>query len=153
MTIFLVEAIGFLAAIVSFVIFLPQALRTWRVRRDPIALAGISIGTQWLILCNATLWGAYAFLTEAFWVGAPGILNAPLAIFTIFLVLRARSVPLVIANDCVFCRDEIDHQVFITAPPGWGSIMPCSEATRSNGIAVADRGELLRLRESRSAQL
>lgn len=148
---FLVEAIGFLAAVVSFIIFLPQALRTWSVRKDPIALAGISIGTQWLILCNATLWGVYAILTGAFWVGAPGILNAPLALFTIFLVFRARAVPVAIENGCAFCADGIDHRVFITAPPGWGSLMPCSETTRAHGIAVADESKLLRLRESRTA--
>jgi len=132
------EAIGFLASIISFAIFLPQALRTWRVRNDPIALAGISTGTQLLILCNATLWGVYAVITGAFWVGAPGLLNAPLAAATIFLIHRSRRVSPAVPEGCKLCIDDVKHEIFITAPPGWGSVMPCSEATRPHGVVVMD---------------
>lgn len=143
----MIETIGLLAAVISFTIFLPQALRTWRVRRDPIALAGISTGTQWLILSNAVLWGAYAVLTQAFWVGAPGLLNGPLAIATIFLVHRAtRGISVLGMDGCRLCIDDVEHQIFITAPPGWGSIMPCSATSRSHGLIVLDRLEIQKLR-------
>lgn len=146
----IIEAIGFLASAISFTIFLPQALRTWRVRNDPIALAGISTGTQLLILANATLWGVYAVLTGAFWVGAPGLLNAPLAAFTIFLIYRSRgSAVAVVPEGCKLCIDDIKHEIFITAPPGWGSVMPCSEATRPHGVVVMDELAVRALRAQR----
>lgn len=150
MDILITEVIGFLASIISFTIFLPQALRTWRVRNDPIALAGISTGTQLLILANATLWGVYALLTGAFWVGAPGLLNAPLAALTIFLIHRSRSSAVAaIPEGCKLCIDDVKHEIFITAPPGWGSVMPCSEVTRPHGIVVMDELAIRELRAQR----
>lgn len=43
-----------------------------------------------MLLVNATGWALYGVLTGAFWVGAPGIVNGPLAILSIVLVLRSR---------------------------------------------------------------
>ena len=85
------NGIGFLAAVISFVMFVPQARLTWQARGNPEALKAVSLGTQWFILCNATLWGFYAVLTSAFWTGAPGLVNFPLAVFTIVAVRRARA--------------------------------------------------------------
>lgn len=84
------EALGFSASVIAFVLFVPQALRVWKVRADPAALSGVSLGTQFFLLSNAVLWAFYAVETQAFWVGAPGLVNAPLAICVIILVTRAR---------------------------------------------------------------
>ena len=80
---------GFLASSLSFLLWLPQAALVWRARADPDQLAAISISTQVLLVANCALWGAYAVLVGAFWVGAPGLVNAPLAPMTIAVIHRA----------------------------------------------------------------
>lgn len=147
----LTEAIGFAASVIAFVLFVPQARRTWRVRNDPHALAGVSAGTQWLLLSNAALWAVYAMLTGAFWVGAPGIVNGPLALATLALIYRARAKvgDITPAPDCNLCAQGEAHQVFITSPPGWGSVMGCSAATRPHGVIVSTPEDIARLRAER----
>lgn len=149
------EVVGFLASLIAFALFLPQARRTWQVRDDPHALAGISTGTQWLLLTNAALWGVYAVLTEAFWVGAPGLVNGPLAIATLALIARAKHRTRVrrahAGQDlCDLCEEGIEHRVFITAPPGWGSVMPCSPFGRRNGVIVQTDEDIIRIRATRA---
>lgn len=78
-------------ALISFVLWLPQARLIWKNRKNAEALQGVSRGTQLLVLVNATGWGLYAYLTEAFWVGAPGLINGPLAVYTLIILQRARS--------------------------------------------------------------
>lgn len=68
---------------------IPQARLTWLNRGNPEKLEAISLGTQYAVVCNALLWGIYAVLTEAWWAGAPGIINLPLALGTIYLVKKA----------------------------------------------------------------
>ena len=85
-----IEILGFAAAVVSFVLWWPQAVRVWQCRRSVEHLSGVSISSQVLLLTNASLWGAYAVVTGSLWVGAPGLVNAPLAIVTIVILHRAR---------------------------------------------------------------
>jgi uncharacterized protein with PQ loop repeat len=85
-----IETLGFTASVVSFVLWWPQAVRVWRCRRRGESLSGVSLSSQVLLLLNASLWGAYAVLTESLWVGAPGLINAPLAMVTIVVLARAR---------------------------------------------------------------
>lgn len=84
------NALGFAMSVISFVLWLPQARLVWKNRRDPHALAGVSVVTQWLVLTNAIGWALYGVLTGAFWVGAPGIVNGPLAVMTTILVRHSR---------------------------------------------------------------
>ena len=101
----LVGAVGLMASVTAFVLFLPQALLTWRRRGDVEALRGVALGTQVVLLANAGLWGVYGVLTGAFWVAAPGLLNAPLAVLTIALVLRSRRwTPAAQVVQCGLCE-------------------------------------------------
>lgn len=146
----IVDVVGFLASVTAFVLFLPQAMLTWRRRHDAEALRGVALGTQLVLLVNAGLWGLYGVWTGAFWVAAPGLLNAPLAMMTIYLVLRSRRVALhPSAPACLLCAQAVWHRVFITAPPGWGSVMRCSQATRGHGVVVTNQGQLEELRLQR----
>lgn len=148
---FMTQVVGFLASAMAFVLFVPQATRVWASRHDARSLAGVSTLTQWLLLTNAGLWGVYAVLTGAFWVGAPGLINAPLAIVTLVLIGRSRRrVTDVPVDDCQLCGDEVDHDVFITAPPGWGSVMACSASTRRNGVVVTSDDDVAMLRSERT---
>ncbi len=83
--------LGFIGSSLSFILWLPQAKLTWQNRHSAEKLAGISTGTQYVVLANATTWGIYAILTEAWWVGAPGLINFPLALGTILLVRKAQQ--------------------------------------------------------------
>lgn len=86
-----VEVLGFIASVASFVLWWPQAALVWRCRRCYEQLNAVSMSSQSLLLMNAGLWGAYAIGTGSLWVGAPGLVNGPLAIVTIFLLRRARQ--------------------------------------------------------------
>ena len=85
----IVSLIGLSAAVVSFVLWLPQALLVWKNRRNPLALSGVSMATQYLVMTNAVLWGVYALATGAYWAGAPGLVNLPLAVMTVSVTRRA----------------------------------------------------------------
>jgi uncharacterized protein with PQ loop repeat len=89
----LVEFLGFTASAVSFILWWPQAIRVWRCRRAGASLRGVSLSSQALLLFNAALWGAYGVVTNSLWVGAPGLVNAPLAVATIVIVVRGRRTP------------------------------------------------------------
>lgn len=89
-----IEILGFAASVVSFVLWWPQAVRVWQCRSSVEHLSGVSVSSQALLLTNATLWGAYAVVTGSLWVGAPGLVNAPLAIVTIVILRRARRAQL-----------------------------------------------------------
>ena len=86
----LVDSLGFTASIVSFVLWWPQAVRVWHCRDSVAHLSGVSISSQLLLLTNAALWGVYAVVTGSLWVGAPGLVNAPLAVVTVVILRRAR---------------------------------------------------------------
>lgn len=34
------------------------------------------------------------------------------------------------------CGITVPHKVFVTAPPGWGSLVPCTPQARVTGIRV-----------------
>lgn len=86
----LVDTLGLLATVVSFVLWWPQAHRVWSARHDPSALAGLSMRTQGLLLAASALWVAYAVATRSPWVGAPSLVNAPVAVGTMLVLARAR---------------------------------------------------------------
>lgn len=85
-----IHFLGFFGCLISFVMWLPQARLVWANRNHPEKLEGVSITTMLLVLMNAATWGLYATLTKAFWAGAPGIVNFPLAVFVIYLTLKSK---------------------------------------------------------------
>lgn len=146
----MLNILGLIASIISFVLFLPQAKLTYKNRNNPQKLSTLSIGTQLLIMANATIWGIYAFLTNAFWVGAPGLVNFPLAFFTIVLILKNRKGETSKNWDrfCKSCGFEGDHLIFVTQPPGFGSIIYCSEENSKLGVPFSDYNDVKDLRNS-----
>lgn len=57
---------GPLATLISTVLWLPQASRTWQVRKDLTALMGGSVTTPLLVVVNALTWGTYALAKELY---------------------------------------------------------------------------------------
>ena len=86
----LVDTLGLLATAVSLVVWWPQAHRVWSARHEPSSLTGLSMRTQVLLLAASVLWAAYAFATRSVWVGAPSVVNVPVAIGTIVVLARGR---------------------------------------------------------------
>lgn len=91
MSLLFINIVGFLATSTSFIRFMPQAIKTWKIRNNPEALYGLSLSSQWLTLINSLLWITYGFLLGQFWVAAPSILNAPMALMIILLILRSQK--------------------------------------------------------------
>lgn len=85
----LTEVSGFLASITGLLLWLPQGQRVWRDRHEPERLAGISVSTQVLSLAGNVLWLVHAIGIGSFWLGAPSVVNVPIAIMTIVVVRRA----------------------------------------------------------------
>ncbi len=105
-SIVLVNALGFVATGFSILMWLPQARTTWQNRNDPVRLTGISEGTQWLLVACYVLWGAYGVVSQSLWVSAPSVLAVPLAIATIVIIRRGRTLPLVTRSIPIITVDE-----------------------------------------------
>jgi uncharacterized protein with PQ loop repeat len=86
----MVNALGAVAFVTAFSLFLPQAHKAWTNRRDAAALAGISVFGQWLILINQSLWTVYGLAAKAYWTVAPGVIIMPTAAFVLILLARSK---------------------------------------------------------------
>jgi uncharacterized protein with PQ loop repeat len=84
------EAIGMMASLTSFLLWLPQGSRVWKARHDLSQLQGIALSTQVISLVGNVLWAAYAVGIGSFWLGAPSVVNGPIALATIVIVRRAQ---------------------------------------------------------------
>ncbi|WP_129338078.1 hypothetical protein [Cellulomonas endophytica] len=85
-----VEIAGLLASLTGFVGGLPHARNVWRNRHDPVKLSGISVTSQWINLSGQLFWATYALGIGSFWVGAPTVVNGPVALLTIVVMARSR---------------------------------------------------------------
>lgn len=84
------ETIGLMASLTSFLLWIPQGTRVWKARRTPEELRGIALSTQVISLAGSALWLAYAVLIGSFWLGAPVVVNGPIAIMTLVVLARGR---------------------------------------------------------------
>lgn len=137
-----VDVIGFLAAVISFVLFIPQAQRVWKYRKHPSWLKAVSIWTQLFVLMNASLCGVYAVITGSFWVGAPGLVNAPLAIIVLILVIRARSVESRTVDNCLLCMNDVTHKIIYIEGDRRGEVVSCSSESFHVGLVVRDEDDV-----------
>lgn len=139
------DLVGLAASVIAFVLWLPQADLARRRLGDDRALAGLSAGTLSLVLCNAVLWGVYAVMTQAWWVGAPGLVNGPLAVWMLVLVVRARR-RLAAVVPPAGCGDPrhpvVEHDLVVTAPPGYGYVhSPCTGVQVSGFLVPLGQGQ------------
>ncbi|WP_182112229.1 hypothetical protein [Actinotalea sp. JY-7876] len=103
------EAIGMIASLTSFLLWVPQGVRVWRARRSTHLLSGIALSTQVISLAGSLLWFTYAVLIESFWIGAPLIVNGPIAVMTIVVLLRARRTAAATATAVLAGTAEADE--------------------------------------------
>lgn len=155
------DLVGLAGSFVSVVLWLPQARRTWRVRHDAAALAGLSAGTQWLLVLNASIWLLYAWLAHAHWVGVPGLVTLPLALGTIWLVGRSRrgrhctgldQTAAVTGSQSSLCSGHhldadspdqtcghsmaLPHKIVVVSPPGYGTVLDCNGQRRWDAVLM-----------------
>lgn len=86
-----INIIGFVATFSAFIIFVPQAISTWKYRDDPHALEGVSLGTQVLVLASAVLWILYGWYMNAIWVAVHESLAIPTSLFIMYQVIKSRK--------------------------------------------------------------
>lgn len=86
-----INFIGVLGALFAFLLFLPQALKAWRLRDDGDAMSGLSLVGFFMLLANSTVWVLYGIGLSALWIIVPNALNIPVSLFMIGLIIRSRQ--------------------------------------------------------------
>ena len=86
------DVIGILAGVMTVAIYLPQAWRTFQLRKDPHALQGLSIVAIGASLVEFVLWIIWGFGKEVPAGAIPYAVLLPIVTVTFFLVIRARRV-------------------------------------------------------------
>lgn len=84
-------SVGWLAALASTVMFLPQVLRTWRQRHNADELAGVSVVAFSLIMASGALWLVYGALRHDPVIIATNVIMVLTALVTVTIVVRGRA--------------------------------------------------------------
>ena len=82
-----IEIIGYCAAFLTTLAFLPQAIHSWRTRD----LSGISVGMYSLFTAGVGLWLIYGLIIEKWPLILANALTFALALSILLLKLRANS--------------------------------------------------------------
>lgn len=82
-----IEIIGFCAAFLTTIAFLPQAIQSWRTRD----LSGISLGMYSLFTAGVGLWLAYGLLMETWPLILANALTFALALSILILKLITKE--------------------------------------------------------------
>lgn len=80
----LLDLIGFAAAVLTTVSFVPQALHTWKTRHA----GGISLGMLCLFTLGVALWLCYGIILGAWPVILANAVTLALALFLLAMMLR-----------------------------------------------------------------
>lgn len=144
--------LGVTGNIFSVVLFVPNALTVYRHRKDTAAMRGVSATMQLFVLGNALTWFLYAWVTQAWWVAAPGAFNAPLAVFVLVLIWRAHRVRKVEGDlaqtagvcSCGWSAPGVVHELLCVIPPGYGTRFGCDGVSpRRHGYVAVPVGAVL----------
>ena len=82
-----VEVIGYCAAFLTTIAFLPQAIQSWRTRD----LSGISLGMYGLFTAGVGLWLVYGLMVEAWPLILANALTFALALSILILKLCTKT--------------------------------------------------------------
>jgi len=80
------ELIGYLAAVLTTIAFIPQVLHIWRLRSG----RGISLGMYAIFTSGAVLWLIYGILMGAWPIIAANVVTLTLALAIIAMAIRYR---------------------------------------------------------------
>ncbi|MCX9156126.1 SemiSWEET transporter [Niveibacterium sp. 24ML] len=79
-----VEVLGYLAATLTTVAFVPQAWLTWKTR----SAHGVSLGMYSVFICGIVMWMIYGLLIAAWPVVIANIITLLLASFILIMKIR-----------------------------------------------------------------
>ncbi|WP_374399243.1 SemiSWEET transporter [Niveibacterium sp.] len=79
-----VDVLGYLAATLTTVAFVPQAWLTWKTR----SAHGVSLGMYSVFVCGIAMWLIYGLLISAWPVVIANIITLLLALFILSMKLR-----------------------------------------------------------------
>lgn len=82
----LTELIGYGAAALTTIAFIPQVLHTWRMR----SARGISIGMYMIFTSGVALWLVYGILLDAWPVIVANVITLTLALSILAMMIRYR---------------------------------------------------------------
>lgn len=80
------ELIGYLAAVLTTIAFIPQVLHTWRLRSG----RGVSLGMYAIFTSGVVLWLIYGILLGAWPIIAANVATLTLALAIILMTIRYR---------------------------------------------------------------
>jgi MtN3 and saliva related transmembrane protein len=80
------ELIGYTAAVLTTIAFIPQVLHTWRMRSG----RGVSLGMYSIFTSGVALWLCYGILLEAWPIIAANVVTLTLALSILALKIRFR---------------------------------------------------------------
>ena len=80
------ELIGYLAAVLTTIAFVPQVLHTWRLRSG----RGVSLGMYSIFTGGVALWLVYGILLGAWPIIAANVVTLTLALAIIAMAIRYR---------------------------------------------------------------
>ena len=80
------ELIGYLAAVLTTIAFVPQVLHTWRLR----SARGVSLGMYAIFTGGVALWLVYGILLGAWPIIAANVVTLTLALAIIVMTIRYR---------------------------------------------------------------
>ncbi|HEY7743766.1 MAG TPA: SemiSWEET transporter [Burkholderiales bacterium] len=80
------ELIGYTAAVLTTIAFIPQVLHIWRLR----SAHGISLGMYTVFTSGVALWLVYGWLLEAWPIIAANVITLTLALAILAMKIRYR---------------------------------------------------------------
>lgn len=130
----MLNVLGVLGASIAGLMLIPQGVSIYRMRRDKVALSGISWVSFALIFTQAAVWCTYGVIARDPWVTAPTLVNMPLSLVTAIYAFRAQRA--VGKSACRFCHSGIPHEIYLHHDGSEPEMVPCTVESRSQGIAV-----------------
>lgn len=97
--------LGLTISAVDAAIFVPQAVRAYKFRNDPVALRGISTVTIWIVLFVYSAWISWDMWTGRWDAHAYVYAGIPAAIFILAIIYRSRKLSRVssLSSKCPTC--------------------------------------------------
>ena len=82
----MVEFLAWTGAFLSYLLTIPQAVRTLRSDR----LDGLSATKYWIVFANAVVWASWSALSAEYAAGVPSLVNGPAALLILRRLYRSQ---------------------------------------------------------------
>lgn len=131
-----IAVLGWLGAAVSSLMIAPQAVRVVRLARRGESVSGVSRLSLALVVANATIWFAWAAGSGAWPAAVPGLINLPASGLALWYLRPTRTAGSVSLLCPCGSGLEAPHDLFVTNPAGYGSIVRCTGTLRLGVVPI-----------------